>query len=83
MNPSLGRRKQLVNVEASHLIDGSVQPRRIIMADGTCFDIDSFIDPRVITSQHAAPTKQYPITIRGQETYLYESNGMWWVLCKN
>ena len=78
MNISPGRRKQFVSVEAKHLIDGTIELKRIILADGSVFEIDSFRDPYVT----AGGIKRYPITIRGKETYVYELDGRWWVMAK-
>ena len=77
------RRKQYVEVVATHYIDGSVQPQKIILATGPVFDIED--------SREAAPGKacitgelaqRYVVKIMGKETYLYETNGRWFVEMK-
>ena len=81
MEPMTSRRKQLVEVTALHQIDGHTAPLRITLKDGRIFDVDTYTDPVGIYNK---PTlHRYPIKIKGKSTYLYEENGVWWVLMKN
>ena len=82
MNISPGRRKQLVNVEATHMIDGSIELKKIIMADGQSFEIEASQDPYSEKAKPTGTVHRYPITIHGQQTYLFEDGGRWWVLMK-
>ena len=76
-----GRRKQMVEVTALHLVDGTVAPLKVSLKDGRSFEVETFHDPASTTSQ---PTlHRYPVQIRGRSTYLYEENGRWWVLMKS
>ena len=77
------RRKQYVEVIATHRIDGSVRPQVITFAAGNRYDIDEVI--------RAGKTKDYTtseialcytIKIKGKETHLYEDSGRWFVLMK-
>ena len=76
------RRKQLVNVEATHMIDGSIELNKIIMADGQTFEIEASQDPYSGKIKPADTVRRYPITIHGQQTYLFEDGSHWWVLMK-
>lgn len=77
------RRKQYVEVVATHYIDGSVRPQKIVLATGPVFDIED--------SREAAPGKagftgelarRFMVKIRGKETCLYETGGKWFVEMK-
>ena len=80
-NPA--RRKQYVEVVATHYIDGSVRPQKIVLATGPVYEIED--------SREAAPGKahttgelarRYVEKIKGKETYLYEAGGRWYVEMK-
>ena len=80
-NPA--RRKQYVEVVATHHIDGSVRPQKIVLATGPVYEIED--------SREAAPGKahttgelarRYVVKITGKETFLYETGGRWFVEMK-
>lgn len=78
-----GKRKQYVEVLATHHIDGSVRPRTIIMADGPTFDIDEVkqvTHPRSLRGGELAT--RYTIKIKNQETFLFCDDGRWFVEMK-
>ena len=80
---TVGRRKQYVEVIASHHIDGSTQPQKIILADGTCFDID--IVKRICSPEvHRIGDTviKYTVVIGPHETTLYNENSRWYVKMK-
>ena len=66
------RRKQYVEVVATHYIDGSVRPQKIVLATGPVYEIED--------SREAA--RRYVVKIKGKETYLYETGGRWFVEMK-
>ena len=77
------RRKQYVEVVATHYINGSVRPQKIVLATGPVYEIED--------SREAAPGKahttgelarRYIVKIKGKETYLYETGGRWFVEMK-
>ena len=77
------RRKQFVEVIAAHKLDGSVCPQTIILSDGRRYDIDKYRDPR--SAGIEGGTKQvlvYPVWTKEKMTYLFASDGRWWVLMK-
>ncbi len=80
---SCSRRKQYVEVVATHYIDGSVRPRRIIMANGLGYEIDEVksVCQTVIQSTGEA-VQRYTIQIKNRETFLFYSNGRWFVEMK-
>lgn len=72
--------KAYVSVIVKHHADGQKTPLQIIFEDGHKFTID-----RVVERRRAAATKvggtgiRYKIIIRGQERYIYEDDGLWFV----
>lgn len=77
------RRKQYVEVVATHYIDGSVRPQKIVLATGPVYEIQD--------SREAAPgkahtmgelAKRYVVKIKGKETFLYEASCRWFVEMK-
>lgn len=82
MNSTRGR-KQYVEVLATHCIDGTVRPRRIVMAAGPSYDIDEADAPRAAGTRALGDSaKRYPIKIGSNRTFLYEDGGRWWVIMK-
>lgn len=78
-----GRRKQYVEVLATHRIDGTVRPRTIIMADGPCFEIDDVKSvTRTKTRYSGEVVLCYTVRIRGKETRLYNDDDRWFVEMK-
>lgn len=77
------RRKQFVEVIASHKLDGSVCPQKIILSDGRQYDIEMYHDPRAVRTESAGtPAKLYEVWMKGEQTVLFEAGGRWWVLMK-
>ena len=78
------RRKQYVEVLATHYIDGTVQPRRIILGDGPVYEIDQVRSvTRTRTLRTGEVAIRYTIRIGNHETFLYEDNGRWYVEAKD
>lgn len=77
------KRKQYVEVLATHHIDGSVQPRTIIMAGGPKFEIDEVKSVARTTPRHiGTEALRYTIRIKNQETFLFCDDGRWFVEMK-
>lgn len=80
MSTHQGYHKAFVSVIVEHQPDGRKTPLQIIFEDGRKFDID-----RVVERRRAAATKvggtgiRYKIIVRGQERYIYEDDGLWFV----
>ena len=82
--PACSRRKQYVEVLATHFIDGTVQPRTIILADGTAYEIDRVQDAGKAKSLRTGEiSMRYRVRIGNHETYLYEDSGRWYVEYKD
>ena len=77
------RRKQFVEVLATHYIDGGVRPRTIILADGKTFEIEDVRgSARAKAGRQGEIALRYHVVIRGKETYLYSENGRYFVEMK-
>lgn len=77
------RRKQYVEVVATHCIDGSVLPQKIILANGPEFEIEDCREAmREKTHTTGELAHRYVVKIKGKETYLYETSGRWFVEMK-
>lgn len=77
------RRKQFVEVVATHCIDGSVQPQKIVLAAGPVFEIEESREAaKIQDSITGEPARRFVVKIRGKETYLYETAGRWFVEMK-
>ena len=77
------RRKQYVEVLATHYIDGSVRPRTIIMAEGPTFSIDEVKNvTRAKTVRTGEVALRYTIKIGKRETFLFCDDGRWFVEMK-
>lgn len=77
------RRKQYVEVLATHYIDGGVRPRTIIFADGKTFEIEDVKGSVRAKTERAGETAlRYRIVVRGKETYLYCDSGRYFVEMK-
>ena len=70
--------KQHVEVVATHYIDGSVRPQKIVLATGPVFEIEDCRE----AVRGKARTTRYVVKIQGKETYLYETSGRWFVEMK-
>ena len=81
-NPA--RRKQYVEVVATHYIDGAVRPQKIVLATGPVYEIE---DSREAAPGRAHSTgelaRRYIVKIKGKETCLYETGGRWFVEMKS
>ncbi len=77
------RRKQYVEVIATHHIDGSVRPQKIIIIAGPTFDVE---DVKGVTKVKTVSTleiaNRYTVVVKGKETFLYEDCGKWFVEMK-
>lgn len=77
------RRKQYVEVIATHHIDGSVRPQKIIFSAGPTFDVE---DVKGVTKVKTLSTleiaNRYTVVVKGKETFLYEYGGKWFVEMK-
>lgn len=80
-----GRRKQYVEVLATHYIDGTVRPQSIVFAAGDIFDIEEVKGKpcRVKDGISHEMAIQYTVVIHGKETQLFEDCGRWFVRMKN
>jgi len=77
------RRKQYVEVLVRHGIDGTVQPKTIVMANGPSYKIDRVKGiSRAKTPHPGEAVLRYTILIGSHETYLYEDNGRFYVEIK-
>lgn len=77
------RRKQYVEVLATHYIDGSVRPRTIIMANGPAFSIDEVKHvTRAKTMRTGEVALRYTVKIGKRETFLFCDDGRWFVEMK-
>lgn len=78
------RRKQYVEVIATHHIDGSVRPQQIIFAAGPIYDIEDVTGPtKIKTSSTHEIANRYAVVVKGKETFLYEDCGKWFVLMRS
>lgn len=77
------RRKQYVEVVVTHCIDGSVQPQKILLANGPAFEIEESREAvNIQDSITREPARRFVVKIRGKETFLYEASGRWFVEMK-
>ncbi len=80
---SPSRRKQYVEVVATHYIDGSVRPQKIVFAAGPVYEIKESRDAgrgKARTTGEIA--RRFAVKIHGKETWLYEDGGRWFVEMK-
>lgn len=78
------KRKQYVEVIATNHIDGSVRPQQIIFAAGPIYDIEDVTGPtKIKTSSTHEIANRYAVVINGQDAFLYEDCGKWFVLMKS
>ena len=73
-------RKVYVEVQLTVSPEGDVRPNTIKFEDGTIYEIDRL---RYRCRAHATKVGgtgiRYTVVIRGQETYLFEDDGKWFV----
>ncbi len=82
--PDPGRRKQYVEVLATHRVDGTVRPRTIVLSGGPSYEIEevrSVCRARTHSSREVA--LRYTVRVNGQETFLFDDDGRWFVEMKN
>ena len=74
------RRKQYVEVIATHHIDGSVRPQQIIFSAGPIYDVEDVKGvKKVKTLSTLEIANRYTVQVKGKETFLYEDCGKWFV----
>ena len=80
MNQPQQFRKVYVEVQLTVSPEGDVRPNTIKFEDGTIYEIDRL---RYRCRAHATKVGgtgiRYTVVIRGQETYLFEDDGKWFV----
>ena len=82
--PGQTRRKQYVEVNADHDINGDVLPRKITLKDGKVFLVDEVPKVTKVAALSGFPTtSRYTVVIGGKETFLYEDGGKWYVHMKS
>ena len=77
------RRKQYVEVVATHHIDGSTRPQKIVFAAGPVYEIEEGREAgrgKAFTTGEIA--RRFAVKNRGKETWLYEDGGRWFVEMK-
>lgn len=77
------RRKQYVEVDVTHHIDGSLQPQKITLASGPDYIVEEVL--KVTDKKMKATgeiTKCYTIQVNGQKTCLYRNSDRWFVEMK-
>ena len=77
------RRKQYVEVIATHHVDGQVRPQLIripLLGDYEITEVKRVGTTKDFTTNEIA--KRYTIMVKGKETSLYEDSGRWFVLLK-
>ena len=78
------KRKQYVEVIATHYIDGTVRPRTIVMASGPVFEIDEVRHvTRAKTMGTGEKALRYTVKIGKHETFLFCDDGRWFVEMKD
>ena len=71
-----------MEVIATHHIDGSVRPQKIIIIAGPTFDVE---DVKGVTKVKTLSTSEIAnryTVVKGKETFLYEDGGRWFVEMK-
>ena len=77
------RRKQYVEVIATHYIDGSIEPQKITLCGGQTFLVDEVKKVMKVAILSEFPTtSRYTVVVKGKETFLYEDGGRWFVRMK-
>ena len=78
------RRKQYVEVLATHHIDGEVRPQMIripLVGDFEVEEVKQVGRTKDFTTQEVAI--KYTVVVKGKETHLFEDSGRWFVLMKS
>ena len=77
------RWKQYVEVVVTHCIDGSVQPQKILLANGPAFEIEESREAvNVQDSITGEPARRVVGSIWGTESFLAVASGRWFVEMK-
>ena len=64
--------------------EGDVRPNTITFEDGTIYEIDRLkYRCRAHATKVGGTGIRYTVVIRGQETFLFEDDGKWFVEAKN
>ena len=73
-------RKVFVGVQLTVSPEGDVRPNTIKFEDGTIYEIDRLRHRcRAHATKVGGTGIRYTVVIRGQETYLFEDDGKWFV----
>ena len=73
-------RKEYVEVQLTVSPEGDVRPNTIKFEDGTIYEIDRLRHRcRAHATKVGGTGIRYTVVIRGQETYLFEDDGKWFV----
>lgn len=73
-------RKVYVEVQLTVSPEGDVRPNTIKFEDGTVYEIDRLKHRcRAHATKVGGTGIRYTVVIRGQETYLFEDDGKWFV----
>ena len=73
-------RKVYVEVQLTVSPEGDVRPNTIKFEDGTIYEIDRLRHRcRAHATKVGGTGIRYTVMIRGQETYLFEDDGKWFV----
>ena len=80
MNQPQQFRKVYVEVQLTVSPEGDVRPNTIKFEDGTIYEIDRLRHRcRAHATKVGGTGIRYTVVIRGQETYLFEDDGKWFV----
>ena len=78
--PEQQYRKVFVGVQLKVSPEGDVRPNTIKFEDGTVYEIDRLKHRcRAHATKVGGTGIRYTVVIRGQETYLFEDDGKWFV----
>ena len=84
MNQPQQFRKVYVEVQLTVSPEGDVRPNTIKFEDGTVYEIDRLRHRcRAHATKVGGTGIRYTVVIRGQETYLFEDDGKWFVEAKD
>ena len=82
--PEQQYRKVFVGVQLTVSPEGDVRPNTITFEDGTIYEIDRLkYRCRAHATKVGGTGIRYTVVIRGQETFLFEDDGKWFVEAKN
>lgn len=82
--PEQQYRKVYVGVQLTVSPEGDIRPNTITFEDGTIYEIDRLkYRCRAHATKVGGTGIRYTVVIRGQETFLFEDDGKWFVEAKN